>query len=71
MTESLTDLNETLRGLNTLQRVGLKINMGKTKAMFDAHVVPMQVHVGTDIIIVVDYCVIGSGASARFVQLQN
>lgn len=47
-----------LRDLNIVsQQVGLKMNMSKTKIMSNAHVAPMPVHVGSDVIEVVDHYV--------------
>ncbi|CAK1584434.1 unnamed protein product [Parnassius mnemosyne] len=47
MAESLEDLSTMLNDLNSVsQRIGLKMNMDKTKIMFNVHVTPMPVVVG-------------------------
>ena len=56
MAETLEDLNTMLEDLsNASQRVGLKMNMDKTKVMSNAHVVPAPVKVGNVTLEVVDH----------------
>ncbi|CAG4942460.1 unnamed protein product [Parnassius apollo] len=55
MAESLEDLSTMLNDLNSAsQRIGLKMNMDKTKIMFNVHVTPMPVVVGSTMLEVVD-----------------
>ncbi|CAK1577928.1 unnamed protein product [Parnassius mnemosyne] len=55
MAESLEDLSTMLNDLNSVsQRIGLKMNMDKTKIMFNVHVTPMPVVVGNTKLEVVD-----------------
>ncbi|CAG4970592.1 unnamed protein product [Parnassius apollo] len=55
MAESLEDLSTMLNDLNIAsQRIGLKMNMDKTKIMFNVHVTPMPVVVGSTMLEVVD-----------------
>ncbi|CAG4999976.1 unnamed protein product [Parnassius apollo] len=57
MAESLQDLSTMLNDLNGVsQRIGLKIkmNMDKTKIVFNIHVTPMPVVVGSTMLEVVD-----------------
>ncbi|CAK1586319.1 unnamed protein product [Parnassius mnemosyne] len=55
MAESLEDLSTMLNDLNSVsQRIGLKMNMDKTKIMFNVHVTPMPVVVGSTKLEVVD-----------------
>ncbi|CAG4942909.1 unnamed protein product [Parnassius apollo] len=55
MAESLEDLSIMLNDLNSAsQRIGLKMNMDKTKIMFNVHVTPMPVVVGSTMLEVVD-----------------
>ncbi|CAK1582477.1 unnamed protein product [Parnassius mnemosyne] len=55
MAESLEALSTMLNDLNSVsQRIGLKINMDKTKIMFNVHVTPMPVVVRSTKLEVVD-----------------
>ncbi|CAK1594467.1 unnamed protein product [Parnassius mnemosyne] len=55
MAESLEGLSTMLNDLNSVsQRIGLKMNMDKTKIMFNVHVTPMPVVVGSTKLDVVD-----------------
>ncbi|CAG5058806.1 unnamed protein product [Parnassius apollo] len=55
MAESLEDLSTMLNDLNSVsQRISLKMNMDKTKIMFNVHVTPMPVIVGSTMLEVVD-----------------
>ena len=56
MAESLEHLNAMLSDLSIVsQRVGLKMNMDKTKVMSNVHVAPVPVVVGNDTLEVVDH----------------
>lgn len=58
MAETMEDLNTMLEDLRSAsQRVGLRMNMDKTKIMSNAHVVPSPVHVGNTTLEVVDHYV--------------
>ncbi|CAG4942862.1 unnamed protein product [Parnassius apollo] len=55
MAESLEDLSTMLNDLNGVsQRIGLRMNMDKTKIMLNVHVTPMPVVVGSTMLEVVD-----------------
>ncbi|CAG4978179.1 unnamed protein product [Parnassius apollo] len=55
MAESLEDLSTMLNDLNGVsQRIGLKMNMDKTKIMFNVHVTPMPVVVASTMLEVDD-----------------
>lgn len=58
MAESLEELNTMLSDLSIVsQQVGLKMNMDKTKIMYNVHVAPVPVIVGNDTLKVVDHYV--------------
>ncbi|CAK1580164.1 unnamed protein product [Parnassius mnemosyne] len=61
MAESLEDLSTMLNDLNSVsQRIGLKMNMDKTKIMFNVHVTPMPVVVrNTKLEVVDEYVYLG------------
>lgn len=55
MAGSLEDLSKMLRDLKTVSRrvgppEGLKMNMGETNIMTNAHVAPLPVYVGNNVI---------------------
>ncbi|CAK1600115.1 unnamed protein product [Parnassius mnemosyne] len=61
MAESLEDLSTMLNDLNSVyQRIGLKMNMDKTKIMFNVHVTPMPVAIrSTKLEVVNEYVYLG------------
>ncbi|CAK1587053.1 unnamed protein product [Parnassius mnemosyne] len=70
MAESLEDLSTMLNDLNSVsQRIGLKMNMDKTKIMFNVHVTPMPVVVGsTKLELVDEYVYLGQIVTHLFVR---
>ncbi|XP_045452421.1 uncharacterized protein LOC123661502 [Melitaea cinxia] len=55
MAETLEDLSTMLEHLDSVsQRVGLKLNMDKTKIMSNVHVAPAPVRIGNTVLEVVD-----------------